>query len=144
MTEQEARSAVVAEAVSFLKTPYHHRANVKGVGVDCAQILIEVYSAVGLIERFDPGAYPPDFMQHRNEESYLAWVLKYAHQVETPKPGDIALYKFGRCISHSGIVIEWPTIIHAHAQARCVCYGDGTQGPLGKRLAGFYSMFGDA
>ena len=37
------RAAVVAEARSWIGTPYHHAADVKGHGVDCAMLLIRVY-----------------------------------------------------------------------------------------------------
>lgn len=144
MTEQEARAAIVAEARSWLRTPYHHAARVKGAGVDCAQILVEVYSAAGVIERFDPGFYPSDWMLHRDEERYLETVRRFAHPVATPLPGDVAVYRFGRCVSHGAIVIEWPIIIHAYAKERNVCLGDGLAGDLGGRLAGFYSVFGES
>lgn len=136
------RQAVVAEAKTWLKTPYHHSARIKGAGVDCAQILIAVYSACGIIEAFDPGYYPSDWMLHRSEERYLSWIDKYAQVTDTPLPGDIVLYRFGRCISHGGIVIEWPTIIHAHMPDRQVTLAEGDKGSLGKRLHLFYTLWG--
>jgi len=144
MTEQETRAAIVAEARTWLRTPYHHAARVKGAGVDCAQILVEVYSAVGLIEWFDAGFYPPDWMLHRDEERYLATVTRFAHPVAAPLPGDVAVYRFGRCISHGAIVVEWPTIIHAYAPDRQVSMGDGMSSRLRPRLAGIYSVFGES
>lgn len=39
--ELQQRAAVIAEAESWLSTPYHHEARIKGHGVDCAQILDE-------------------------------------------------------------------------------------------------------
>ena len=144
MTEAEARAAIVAEARTWLGTPYHHAARVKGAGVDCAQILVEVYSAAGLIERFDPGYYPPDWMLHRDEERYLATVTRFAHPVVEPLPGDVVVYRFGRCVSHGAIVVDWPTIIHAYAPDRKVSVGDGMSLRLRARLAGFYSVFGES
>ena len=53
------RQRIVEEARSWLGTPYHHQAMVKGAGVDCAMILVAVYRAVGLIPAgFDPRPYP--------------------------------------------------------------------------------------
>ena len=43
------RQSIVAEALSWEGTPYHHHGRIKGVGVDCAMILAEVYHAVGLL-----------------------------------------------------------------------------------------------
>ena len=60
MTETQQRTALVDAARSWLNTPYHHKARVKGAGVDCAQLLIGVYTDAGLIEAFDTGDYPPD------------------------------------------------------------------------------------
>lgn len=142
MTEQEQRKAVVAEAHTWLRTPYHHKAAIKGAGVDCAMILVEVYHACGLIPRIDVGDYPPDWMMHRDEERYLGWVKKYCCEVETAQPGDIALYRVGRCFSHGAIVVDWPTIIHAYIRERNVQLADGRGGWLAGRIVKFYSLWG--
>lgn len=139
------RAAVVAEAESWLRTPYHHRARIKGAGVDCAQILVGVYGNVGLIEPFDTGDYPMDWMLHRDDERFLEWVRQHAHhEVEAnPQPGDIAVWRFGRCFSHGGVVTAWPNVIHAHRPDRMVTRADGTQGALAGRAVKFFSMFED-
>lgn len=141
MTENEQRQAVIAEAMTWLCTPYLHHASVKGVGVDCAQILIEVYSAVGMAEKVDVGEYPIDWAMHRSDERYLGWIEKYARRVEVPLPGDIALWKFGRCFSHAAIVVAWPEIIHSY-RGEGVVMGDGLKGALEKRDVLFYSLWG--
>ncbi len=136
------RSRVIAEAMEWKGTPYHHRARVKGAGVDCAQILIAVYSAAGLIDAFETGDYPPDWMMHRDEERYLGFIKGYADKVESPLPGDVVLYRVGRCVSHGGIVIDWPTIIHASNRDREVVLADGTQGWLSERERTFWRVRG--
>ena len=55
MTEHEQRQAVVAEALTWLGTPYHHRARVKGAGVDCGQLLAAVFEGAGVLRHVDPG-----------------------------------------------------------------------------------------
>lgn len=142
MTESAQRAAVLAEARTWLGTPYHHQGFVKGGGVDCAFLLVEVYHAAGVIPKIDPRPYPPDWHFHRDEERYLGWVEKYARRTETPQPGDLALYRFGHCLSHGAIVVDWPTIIHAVKNEGCVL-GDGDQGRLAGRLAGFWTLWGD-
>lgn len=136
------RAAVVCEAYTWLGTPYHHQARVKGVGVDCAMILADVYHACGLIPDIDPRPYPADWHLHRDEERYLGWIKQYTHQVDVPKPGDIALYKFGRCVSHGAIVVEWPLILHSYI-GEGVLLSDGQEGMMAGRLHGFYSIFKD-
>lgn len=135
------REEVVAEARSWISTPYAHRGRIKGYGVDCGQILIEVYQAVGLAEKVDAGMYSCDWHLHRSEERYLGIVSTYADPVAEPLPGDIVLFKFGRCISHGGIVVAWPLIIHSYI-GQGVIYGDATKGALASRLAGFWRVKG--
>ncbi len=81
------RAAVVAAARAWIGTPYHHMADIKGVGVDCAMLLVRVYCDLGLVERFDPRPYTQDWMLHRNEERYLGFLLTRARMVETPGTG---------------------------------------------------------
>lgn len=107
----------VEEAKTWLNTPYHSGAKLKGVGVDCGQLLIAVYENVGVLNpgECEPGYYSPEWHLHRSEEKYLSWVQKYSDRVENnPKPGDIVLFKFGRCVSHGGIYIGDNKIIHAY------------------------------
>lgn len=140
-TENEQRQAVVDEARSWLRTPYHHQGFVKSAGVDCAFLLSKVYHACGLLPDIDPRPYPPDWHLHRSDERYLGWVERYATPVQVACPGDAALFRFGRCISHGAIVIEWPIVIHAYI-GDGVVIADATQGHLAGRLNAFYSMFG--
>lgn len=142
MTPAE-QSAVVAEALTWLGTPYHHHGDVKGAGVDCAMILVRVFHAVGLIPDIDPRPYPPDWHLHRDAERYLGWVQQYADEVTTPAPGDIVMFQFGRCVAHGAIVIDWPLVIHAHMQSREVVLIDiSTNSDLQKRQRGIYRLKG--
>jgi cell wall-associated NlpC family hydrolase len=133
---------IIKEAMSWLGTPYHHLARVKGAGVDCAQILIGVFAAVGLIKEFDTGDYPMDWMMHRDEERYLGFIMDYADEVTEPQAGDVVLYKVGRCYSHGGIVTKWPEIIHASRPDRMVVLADGSQGWLADRPRTFWRVRG--
>ncbi len=130
---------IISAAKCWLGTPYHHQARVKGTGVDCAMLLCEVYEAAGMIPHIDPRPYPPDWHLHRSEERYLGWIEQYADPVNEPAPGDVALYRFGRTVSHAGIVIDWPMIIHAWRGQGCVM-SEGDRGELGGRLAGFWRV----
>ena len=114
------REAVVAAAMDWMGTPYVHMGRIKGVGVDCAQLLIAVYSEAGVIEAFDPGTYTHDWYMHRSEELYLGHLLQHAEQVDAPEPGDMAAYRFGRTMSHAGIITEPGYMVHAYRPHGCV------------------------
>jgi cell wall-associated NlpC family hydrolase len=120
VSEAEERARVVRIAHGYMGTPYHPHGRKKGVGVDCLTLLAEVYTEAGLIERPKIPHYSPDFFKHKGAELYLEGVLKYTHEVSVAKPGDIALWKYGRCFSHGAIVVRWPHIIHAHVGRTCM------------------------
>jgi cell wall-associated NlpC family hydrolase len=113
--ESAARQKIVAEARTWVGTPYHACADIKGAGVDCGMLLVRVFVDCGLAQPFDPRPYPVDWHLHRSEERYLGFVLDRAHEVARPRPGDVALFKYGRCYSHGGVVtVAHPlTIVHA-------------------------------
>ena len=140
----ELQQKVINEALTWKGTPYHRGARLKGGGVDCGQFLIGVYEAAGILEpgECDPGYYPHEIHLHRSEERYLEWILKYCDPVDTPLPGDIAMFKFGKSSSHSAIIIDWPLVIHSYvghgvilsaANEALLRYDDGSS-----RLTGFY------
>ena len=111
------RDQIVAEALSWVGTPYHHAADVKGAGVDCAMLLVRVFSDLQLAPPFDPRPYPHDWMLHRSEERFLGWVTRFADRVEAPRPGDVALFHFGRCVSHGAILCGDGYMVHADLRA---------------------------
>jgi cell wall-associated NlpC family hydrolase len=142
--EAAQRAAIVREARSWIGTPYHNCADVKGRngGVDCGMLLVRVFVDTGLVAPFDPRPYPPDWHLHRAEEKYLGFVFDRTREVyflpppeggrvwvRGVKPGDVAVFRFGRCYSHGGVVTAAAplTIVHAYAPARCV-----VEGPIGQ------------
>ncbi len=166
--EAAQRAAIVREARSWIGTPYHNCADVKGRhgGVDCGMLLVRVFVDTGLVAPFDPRPYPPDWHLHRSEEKYLGFVFDRTREVfpltrraltraatspargevkdeaapaaqRTPsplagegwgegapavQPGDVAVFRFGRCYSHGGVVTAAAplTIVHAYKPARRV------------------------
>ena len=134
------RRMVLDEARSWVGTPYHNCSDIKGVGCDCIMLLVRVYTAVGLIpETTDPRPYSPDWFMHRDEERYLNGIVDFCRKVETPQPADIALYKFGRTVSHASIIVDDNLMIHAHRQARMVLVEERRS--IESRLHSYWSRF---
>jgi cell wall-associated NlpC family hydrolase len=117
--EQQARVDIVREAREWLNTPYHPHARLKGVGVDCLTLVVEVLERVGVIEHQEIGHYSPEGHLHQSEDLWKPVVELYAREMELPparlpKPGDLVLYRVAKAFNHNAIVIEWPVVIHAH------------------------------
>jgi NlpC/P60 family putative phage cell wall peptidase len=134
------RLTVIAEAESWLGTPYHHMARLKGVGCDCLTLLVAVYHAAGVIPAIEIPYYPPDWHLHRSSERYMEGLLAHASEVETPDPGDVALFKFGRCFAHGTIVTQWPRLIHAW-NGSGVVRGEAHQPLFAGRAMRFFTPF---
>ena len=134
------RADIVAAATAWIGTPYHHAADVLGVGVDCAMLPVRVFCGLGLVPLFDPRPYSHDWMLHRSEERYLGWVERWAERVENPQIGDLVLFRFGRCVSHGGSVCEHGYMIHAHLPAGCVTRTEIA--PYASRLHSYWSVRG--
>ncbi len=143
MSDPDLRAAVCSEARRWIGTPWHHRARVLGAGVDCAQLLLAVYTEVGLLRpgQGDPGAYPMDWHLHRDDDRFLRGMLACGRAVAAPRPGDAALFKFGRVASHAAIVIEPGVIVHAYAPEGAVVISDlSASAHLAERLVGYFSL----
>lgn len=141
MTVDVRRLALVEAARGWLLTPWHHAARVRGVGVDCAQLVNAVYhAALGtpLVEV----EYSPDQYLHHGREALLECLDTFARPVPAAQPGDVVVYRFGRAMSHAGIIVDWPQIIHASRPDRMVLLADGEGGHLTGRPRMYYRWNG--
>jgi cell wall-associated NlpC family hydrolase len=114
-------------------------AKLKGVGVDCAQLLVAVYEALGLVEDVQLEPYNTQWFLHHTEERFLAGVASYCHRVggllAPLVPGDVALYRYGRAVSHGAIIVAADTVVHAVRKTGLVMLEEcGPGSPLAERL----------
>jgi NlpC/P60 family putative phage cell wall peptidase len=133
------REDVVREALSWIGTPFHDCACLKGVGTDCLHFAIAVYAAVGMIEYFEPPQYSPQWFVHKDEPLFLEGIRRYAHEVEKPLPGDLQMFNFGRHAAHCALTVDDRTIVHAYKPARAVVKDDPR--PLIHRRHSVWSLF---
>ena len=110
--EADDRASVVREARSWVRTPYHAQADIKGAGVDCGMLLVRVFVDSGLVPPFDPRPYADDWYLHRSEERYLGFIFDRTKEVAAPLPGDVMVFRYGRCYSHGGVVTRADTADH--------------------------------
>lgn len=140
MDNNDIRRQIVAEAATWLGTPYHHHGMVKGAGVDCAMILVAVYGKFGLMPQgFDPRPYPQDWHLHRDAERYLGYLQQFGVEVDAPQTGDVAVYKFGRAFSHGGICTGGGRLIHSY-MGRGVVWDDMDCADLAGREVKYFDL----
>jgi cell wall-associated NlpC family hydrolase len=144
--ERDQRATLVAEARKWIGTPYHEAADIRGVGVDCGMLIVRVFVDLGFVSPFDPRPYPADWMIHRDDEKYLRWLSETCGEVDEPRPGDIAIFRFGRCYGHGGIVSDAAplALIHAYANANCVIeetFGQNAELTRPQRQVRYFSIW---
>lgn len=141
--DQQSRQRVIDVARTWLGTPFHDCAQLKGVGVDCANLLAAVYAEACIVQPVEIEAYSPQFMLHRDDPLFESYVRRFAHEIPEAEAqmGDIVLYKIGRSFAHGAIIVEWPAhVIHAFKSFRAVVETGGHEADLMKRDVKFFSL----
>ncbi|MEO6710026.1 MAG: hypothetical protein ABIP42_10650 [Planctomycetota bacterium] len=102
------RADVVRIARSWLDTPYQHQQRMKGVGVDCAGLVIGVARELGIVAAdFDVTGYP----QTPDGKSLLLLCDRFMRRVypSEVQPGDVLVYQFHPKLGpqHMGILGDY-------------------------------------
>lgn len=112
---------IVEETLTWVGTPYHHQACVKGAGVDCAMLVAGVARALGLEVLNTPTNYSTQWNLH-SEDPWLIRVLEQQgckqKPIEETQPGDIICFEVGRTFGHLGIMVSDTTFVHACIQRK--------------------------
>lgn len=116
MKALEQRARVVEIARSWIGTPYHHHARLKGIGVDCAQLLCAVYEEAGACGHIDTGHYAHDWHLHHSRELFLETMESAgAFKVERELvAGDSMVFRYGRTFSHGSVYAGDGQFVHAY------------------------------
>jgi len=109
------RDAIIAEARSWIGTPYRHQASLKGVGADCLGLLRGVWRGVIGAE---PEAVPPYGDQQR-DELLLAAARRNLRELPSLafRGGDVLLFRWLEHLParHVGIATSPSTMVHAQS-----------------------------
>lgn len=136
--ESVKRDEVIRYARTWIGTPFRDQADTRGSGVDCCMFLVRVFVDTGVMPQFDPRPYEPRFFLHKSDENYLygtkehPGIASFCREIQEKdaKPGDIVIYKHGRCFSHTGLILSDDLIIHAWFQERKVAITERRSGLL--------------
>ncbi len=107
---------IIKECKSWKGTKFGHGVALKGYMADCIQFGVAVYRNLGMLpSNFKTQKYNRDWALHNSESVLVATIQKYCHQIQFDdiRVGDILLFKFGKCASHTAIYIGDGKIIHS-------------------------------
>lgn len=117
------RAEVVQEAGTWLNTPYHLRACVKGAGCDCFTWIAATMVKAELMEAEELPPYQQDWWCHITDEQYIKRLARFATKVfegmgtqtAAIRPGCVVATRAAnsRIFNHGAIVTSWPLAIHA-------------------------------
>ena len=114
--------AVVAEALSWVGTPYRHQASCKGGGTDCLGVLRGVWLAVYGEEPELVPAYSADWSEPQGREDLLHAAERHliAKPLSAAVEGDVLVFRMrrGSVAKHLGIQVKTgntPAFVHAYS-----------------------------
>jgi NlpC/P60 family putative phage cell wall peptidase len=112
------RRDIVAEARSWVGTPYRHQASLKGVGCDCLGLVRGVWRGVIGREPERAPPYAPDWAEASGAEALASAAARHLTAIPCDQfaPGDVLLFRWRSALpaKHAAIVTAPDTMVHAH------------------------------
>ncbi len=133
---------IVAEALSWVGTPYRHQGARKGVGCDCLGLLIGVWHAVYGTVPEQPEPYAADWAEAGGGDRFLEAARRHCREkpLGQARAGDLLLFRWRAHLpaKHAAILISPATFVHAYEGSAVVV------SPLvpqwRKRIAGVFTI----
>lgn len=111
------RSGIISIARSWLGTPFRYQASIKGLGADCAAMVLEIYrkyTSYTDVYAYKNYGFKPDF----NKTVSMLEKFSYARlHKDYILPGDVILYCI-RDSPHFGVLTDCDTIIQSNTKVR--------------------------
>lgn len=112
------RAAIVAEALSWVGTPYRHQASLKGVGCDCLGLVRGIWRALLGAEPEAMPAYTPDWAEAGGVDRLADAARRWLTEIDpTPaRAGDLLLFRWRDDLpaKHAAILTAPGRFLHAH------------------------------
>ena len=108
---------IVAAARSWLGTPYHHQAAVKGAGCDCLGLVRGVYEELYGRPAEAPPPYSRDWAEASSVETMIEAARRHLVAIDPREAsaGDVAIFRLraGAMAKHAAILSGKTRMIHA-------------------------------
>jgi NlpC/P60 family putative phage cell wall peptidase len=119
---------IVAQARTWLGTPFHHQARLKGKGCDCLGLIVGVVDELGLKDRNGMKLAAYDEVTYSKEPDGAYLIQKLTGLLEEvpiaeARAGDLALFKVRENPQHLAILTDYEGglgMIHSFAPSRRV------------------------
>ncbi|MCC2110673.1 MAG: C40 family peptidase [Hyphomicrobiales bacterium] len=112
------RDEIIAEAASWIGTPYRHQASLKGVGCDCLGLIRGVWRALYGGEPEQIPGYSPDWAEAGGEETLAFAARRHLDEIELEavQSADVLLFRWRDQMpaKHAAILIAPDRFVHAH------------------------------
>lgn len=109
---------IIAEARTWIGTPYLHQASRKGAGCDCLGFLRGVWREVIGEEPELPPPYSADWAEASKKETLAEAARRHLDEIalDAIEPGDILLFRWRERMpaKHCAILVRENRMIHAH------------------------------
>lgn len=136
------RASVIAEARSWIGTPYRHQASLKGVGCDCLGLLRGVWRELYGAEPEALPVYAADWAEASGAERLAQAARRHLAEISVAgaEPGDVLLFRWRPHLpaKHAAIFAEQGRMIHAY-DGLAVC--EVFYAPFWQRRAAFAFRF---
>jgi len=117
----EKTELIVATARSWIGTPYHHQASLKGIGCDCIGLVRGVYRELYGVEPPELHNYSADWGDSNGNEEMVLAAYRYLEPVslDAMQPGDVILVRWTkeRVAKHCMILTDDKRAVHAYNRA---------------------------
>ncbi len=112
------RKDICDKALEYLGTPFHHQGRLKGIGVDCAGLIVCVAKELGL--HYDDLKNYPRIPDGKSLRDILKNNTAKEKTIAEAQPGDILLMRFLNEPQHVALVMPNNQIIHSYMRIRKV------------------------
>ncbi|MEQ1717282.1 MAG: NlpC/P60 family protein [Hyphomicrobium sp.] len=119
--ESDVPCRAVCIARTWIGTPYHHQASLKGAGTDCLGLVRGVWRELYGTEAETPPSYSPDWAETGGVETMIGAARRHLIEIDPRQiaAGDVLIFRLrtGMVAKHAGLVGQpvpgAMTMIHA-------------------------------
>ena len=113
------KRAVISSTVkTYIGTRYKHQGRLKGIGLDCLGVVVELMKELGIYESGDVSNYSNIPDGRELYEACKKWLVE--KNINEMKEGDVLLMRFDEEPQHLAVLVDNNEMVHSYLMARKV------------------------